>query len=62
MAASGSKSPPPKDSQEPTTDGAFSIEGVDLTVIRWMLDKSPTERLQSAQDLIDGAWALKSGS
>jgi hypothetical protein len=47
--------------EEPTTDGAFSEDGVDLTVIRWMLDLTPTERLQAAQDLIDAASALRSG-
>ena len=46
---------------EPTLEGAFSPEGVDLTLIRPMLSRSPTERLQAAQDLIDAAWALKPG-
>ena len=48
-------------SQEPTLEGAFSSEGVDVTVIRWMLRKTPTERLEAAQDLIDAAWALRTG-
>ena len=61
MVVASSERHPSKDEQQPTIDGAFSTEGVDLTVIRWMLDKSPTERLEAAQDLIDGAWALESG-
>lgn len=44
---------------EPTLNGAFAPDGVDLTAIRWMLERSPTERLQAAQDLIDAAWALR---
>ena len=38
---------------------AFSDDGVDLTLIRWMLRRTPTERLQAAQDLIDATWALR---
>ena len=46
---------------ELTLDGAFSADGVDLTVIRWMLSPTPTERLQAAQQLIDAASALRGG-
>lgn len=45
--------------QEPDLSEAFSDDGVDLTLIRWMLDLSPLERLQAAQDLIDSVWALR---
>jgi hypothetical protein len=44
---------------EPTLDGAFSPDGVDLTVIRWMLERTSEERLLAAQQLIDAAWALR---
>jgi hypothetical protein len=44
---------------EPDLEGAFSDDGVDLTLIRWMLRRTPTERLQAAQDLIDATWALR---
>jgi hypothetical protein len=44
---------------EPTLEGAFAPDGVDLTAIRWMLERTPTERLQAAQDLIDAVWALR---
>jgi hypothetical protein len=42
-------------------EGAFSTDGVDLTLIRWMLSLSPSERLRVAQDVIDGARALRAG-
>jgi hypothetical protein len=44
---------------EPTIEGAFAADGVDLTVIRWMLDRSPEERLQAVQQLIDAASVLR---
>jgi hypothetical protein len=44
---------------EPTLEGAFAPDGVDLTAIRWTLERTPTERLQAAQDLIDAVWALR---
>jgi len=46
---------------EPTLEGAFAADGVDLTLIRWMLERSPTERLRAAQELIDATWALRTG-
>jgi hypothetical protein len=46
--------------EEPTLEGAFSDDGVDLTVIRWMLKLTPAQRLEAAQDLIDAASALGS--
>ena len=47
------------DDAEPTLEGAFSADGVDLTTIRWMLGRTPEERLQAAQQLIDAVWALR---
>ncbi len=43
-------------------EGAFSADGVDLTLIRWMLRRTPTERLQAVQNLIDATWALRNDS
>jgi hypothetical protein len=43
---------------EPTTDGAFSPEGIDLTLIRSMLELSPGERLRLVQDLMEGVGVL----
>ncbi len=34
---------------------AFSEDGVDLTLIRWMLSPTPTERLEALQDVI---WSI----
>jgi hypothetical protein len=44
---------PAGDDGEPTVEGAFSPDGVDLTLIQWMLDLTPEERLQAAQSMID---------
>lgn len=34
---------------------AFSEDGVDLTLIRWMLSLTPTERLEALQEVI---WSI----
>lgn len=44
---------------EPTLDGAFSPDGVDLTLIGWMLGLTPTERLRAAQEWTDDVAALR---
>jgi hypothetical protein len=51
----------PDPATEPTVEGAFAADGVDLTLVRWMLERSPTERLSAAQDLVDAIWALRTG-
>lgn len=64
-AAAGTVSDPgPSKTAELELDleGAFSDDGVDLTLIRWMLRRTPTERLQAAQELIDATWALRTDS
>lgn len=38
---------------------SFSEDGVDLSLIRWFLTLTPTERLAAAQDMIDTVWALR---
>ena len=43
---------------DPTLDGAFAPDGVDLTLIRWALDCTPEQRLASAQSFIDVAAAV----
>jgi hypothetical protein len=55
----GPKTPEPALSGFPNAEHAFSEDGVDLTLIRWMLGLTPTERLQAAQDMIDTVWALR---
>ena len=39
----------------------ISPDGVDLSLIRWMLSLSPLERLEVLQDWADGALALRDG-
>ena len=60
VAAGGGR--PSHKPDEPIIEDAFSDDGVDLTLIRWMLELSPTERLRAAQDLIDATWALRTES
>ena len=36
-----------------------SSSGVDESLIQWMLELSPEERLQAAQDMIDTVWLLR---
>lgn len=61
----GANSTPPETGRstgtvEPTLEGVFTPDGVDLTVIRWMLERTPEERLEAVQQLIDAAWTLRS--
>ena len=37
---------------------AFTDDGVDLTLIDWMLARTPDERLDAAQDLVDTVWGV----
>lgn len=37
----------------------FSDDGVDLTLIRWMLSPTPRERLAVLQDRVDGLLTLR---
>ena len=43
----------------PTTD--YSPEGVDRTLIRWMLSLTPSERLDVLQGFADSTWELLHG-
>jgi hypothetical protein len=45
------------DSWEPE----ISPDGVDLSLIRWMLSLTPTERLATLQDYVDGITTLRNG-
>ena len=45
------------ESVEPS--GAYSEDGVDISLIHWMLELSPLERLEAAQDMIDTVWMLR---
>lgn len=49
-------------SAHPEPDGLSPFDdGVDETLIRWMLSLTPTERLQWAQDMVDTVEALREG-
>jgi hypothetical protein len=39
---------------------AYSEEGVDLTLIRWMLSLTPAERLETLQSIVDFREAVRS--
>jgi hypothetical protein len=45
------------DDQLPTTD--YSEDGVDLTLIRWMLSLTPAERLQFLQRQVNRILAIR---
>lgn len=47
------------DSQDAQT---YSEDGVDLTLIRWMLSLTPTERLQMLQLSVQSLMRLRDGS
>ncbi len=48
------------DAPPPSTEGAaFSEDGVDLTLIRWYLRLTPTERLQVLQALASFIWRVR---
>jgi hypothetical protein len=40
---------------------AYAPDGVDLTLIRWMLSLTPDERLDALQGFVDALWELKGG-
>lgn len=40
----------------------YSEDGVDLTLIRWMLSLTPTERLQTLQQSVQSLMRLRDGS
>ena len=47
---------------EPTPEAAeclYESSGVDVTLIRWMLDMTPAERLQVLQSFVDATWKVR---
>ncbi len=50
----------PPETVEPSE--AYSEDGVDVSLIRWMLGLRPKERLEAAQDMIDTVWMLREAS
>jgi hypothetical protein len=47
--------PSPGNEAEP----AYSEDGVDLTLIRWFLSLTPTERLRHLEDHIRAIWKVR---
>jgi hypothetical protein len=41
------------------TQAAYAPDGVDLTLICWMLSLTPDERLDALQGFADALWELK---
>ena len=50
----------PKNNLSPESDRLYSEDGVDLSLIRWMLSMTPTERLQTLQQNIRSIMRLRS--
>ena len=46
--------PPPEAAEYP-----YDSSGVDVTLIRWMLDMTPAERLQVLQSFVDATWQAR---
>ena len=55
---SGCKDDAPESQDEQT----YSEDGVDVTLIRWMLSLTPTERLQTLQQAVQSLIRLRDGS
>ncbi|HET7842281.1 MAG TPA: hypothetical protein VFM21_11770 [Terriglobia bacterium] len=53
--AEAKSEPKAKTPTSPSNTPVFSADGVDLTLIRWMLSLSPTERLEVLQEHI---WSI----
>jgi len=43
----------------PSEPRAYSEDGVDLTLIRWMLSLTPAERLQVLQQYVDSVLSIR---
>lgn len=43
--------------EDPLTD--YSEDGVDLTLIRWMLSLTPAERLQVLEEHVDDIFSIR---
>lgn len=55
-----SRIPTPEDASEAIEPpDAYDEDGVDVSLIHWMLELSPLQRLEAAQDMIDTVWKLR---
>lgn len=55
------RNPPKKDNADPVPQGHNADDGVDVTLIRWMLSLSPTERLRVLEENVAAILRLRSG-
>jgi hypothetical protein len=44
---------------DPNDRRLYNEEGVDLTLVRWMLSLTPAERLQELQRRVDSFWRIR---
>jgi len=49
----------PTDPPLEATGHPYDSDGVDVTLIRWMLDMTPAERLQVLQSFVDATWKAR---
>ena len=56
-----SKTEPPNPSPASAPEPAFSADGVDLTLVRWMLSLTPAERLAVLQANVRSILRLRDG-
>jgi hypothetical protein len=61
MAKNGAPNTKPKEGNSPGTEQTHSEDGVDLTLIRWMLSLTPAERLQVLQQSVQSLLRLRDG-
>ena len=51
-----------RDGTGPEGRDVGSTDGVDLSLIRWMIGLTPTERLDALQGFVDSALSLRDGT
>jgi hypothetical protein len=61
MAQNTSLSPATENERKPGIEQTYSSDGVDLTLIRWMLSLTPAERLQVLQQSVKSLLRLRDG-
>ena len=49
----------PTDRPQEAAEYPYDSSGVDVTLIRWMLDMTPAERLQVLQSFVDATWSAR---
>ena len=50
-----------EDPPDAPVETEIAPDGVDLSLIRWMLGLTPMERLEALQDFVDGVLTLRDG-